>query len=111
MRLRVQEGPPSPVSSCLNRRTLAIRHSSSAVSNPLPSGYGTGIILLDHVGTIHAFKIQNFGLVKTGICVIKLPTNTYTKFQSNIFIFDFAMVKIKTGKADDVTLKHSFWHF
>ena len=47
---RVKGGPPSPVASWLNTSTRAKGHSS-AVSNPLPTGYETGIIPLDHGGT------------------------------------------------------------
>ena len=56
---------------------------------------------------INAYGIQNFGVIqKTILYVVKLHTKqTHTKFQSNIFIFGYAMVK-KPGECDDVT----FWN-
>ena len=54
--LWVQGGPPSPVASWLNITTRAKRHRSSAVSNPLPPGYETDIIPLDHRGTKLSFR-------------------------------------------------------
>ena len=54
---------------------------------------------------IKAYKIRNFGFnQKTELHVVKVHTNnTHTKFQGNIFIFGFAMVK-KPGKGDDVSI-------
>ena len=42
--------------------------------------------------------------------VIKLHANNkHTKFQSNVFIFDSAVKKKKTGEGDDVTFETQFW--
>ena len=54
---------------------------------------------------IIAYKIRNFQVIQNiGIYVIGIhASNTHTKFQRNIFVFDCAMAE-KPGKGDDVTL-------